>query len=284
MKLLKIFSIIFVLGLISIFGESDWQGDYYNENSSVQYFWAKGFLNKIEDRLSGEILDLGCGDGKITYEIAKNHPECNITGVDPSPSMIETAKKKYKLSNLSFLVGDAQNLKFDKRFDYVISFSCFHWIVDQNKALRSINSVLKESGKVCLFFAPKSDAKDRLDKSLGFVMGKSRWKNLLAAMKHDFTLVYPSDFEKMLVNANFIPFHIKEVKTHFVFKNRGSFKNWMKGWLPHAKVLAKNNDEEFMDEVIDQYLTKHPLDENGRFHYYDYMLEIVAQKKMVFSN
>ena len=68
-----------------------WNSADYHKSSQPQQQWAKELIAKL--RLSGNevVLDIGCGDGKVTAEIARNLSGGNVTGVDSSPEMIRFA-------------------------------------------------------------------------------------------------------------------------------------------------------------------------------------------------
>src|SRR5437016_505553 len=80
-----------------------WEGQSYSQNSTVQYSQAKHLINQIPFAGSDRVLDVGCGDGKITLEIAaqlKNGG--SIQGIDLSPSMLKVARsllEKTKVPN-----------------------------------------------------------------------------------------------------------------------------------------------------------------------------------------
>jgi trans-aconitate 2-methyltransferase len=256
----------------------EWEGVTYHKNSSIQYTWATTFLNKYPPQHYGSTLDIGCGSGKITAEMAEKHKECSFTGIDASPTMVETAKTNFPLTNLHFEEGDAETFHLGKKFDTIVSFSCLHWVKDKEKMFQSMHEALADNGKIHLFFAPKSDAQDRLDKAQAYVIKKDRWKEPMKALTSDYFLMYPEDFHSILVEAGFTTTVFEEAHTHSIFENRDKFKKWMSVWLPHLKVLPTEDHSAFVDDVIDRYLEKHPLDEDGRLHYYDYMLEVVAEK------
>ena len=92
-----------------------WDANDYEKNSKSQQLWAQELINKLNLKGDEEILDIGCGDGKITAEIASHLTSGNILGIDSSHEMIELAKKKYPdhiYKNVQFSVGDASNLSF----------------------------------------------------------------------------------------------------------------------------------------------------------------------------
>jgi ubiquinone/menaquinone biosynthesis C-methylase UbiE len=56
------------------------------------------------------ILDLCCGTGLSTEALVACYPHADITGVDLSAGMLETARRKPQLRNVRFLQGDAMDL------------------------------------------------------------------------------------------------------------------------------------------------------------------------------
>lgn len=91
------------------------------------------------------VLDIGCGDGKISSLIAEKAG--SVVGIDISPSMIEFAKKQYGSENLFFEVQDATNLPFKESFDSVVSFTTLQWIPNQEAVLQGIYQSLKKRGE-----------------------------------------------------------------------------------------------------------------------------------------
>jgi len=107
------------------------------------------------------ILDLGCGDGKLTVEIAKSVPQGQVLGLDSSPSFINSGNeiaKGLNLSNCKFAVEDCAKFsspdapKFiNGSWDKVFSNAAYHWILRQPEtrigALRAAYDALKPGGK-----------------------------------------------------------------------------------------------------------------------------------------
>jgi demethylmenaquinone methyltransferase/2-methoxy-6-polyprenyl-1,4-benzoquinol methylase len=78
--------------------------------------------NKILDELSTEktILDLACGTGILTRQIAQKVPQAKIIGVDITKSYLEKAKEKLNLNqNISFVNQDAEKLNLGRKFDCI---------------------------------------------------------------------------------------------------------------------------------------------------------------------
>ena len=66
----------------------EWDAKEYHEHSSEQQKWAEELIGKIKLNGNERVLDIGCGDGKVTSEIAKCLIEGSILGIDSSEEMI----------------------------------------------------------------------------------------------------------------------------------------------------------------------------------------------------
>ena len=98
-----------------------WNAADYAANSAVQQSWARELIAKLRLHGSEHILDVGCGDGKVSAELARAVPRGSVTGVDASPQMIAFARKTFptaEISNLNFQIMDARKIQpsqFDVR-------------------------------------------------------------------------------------------------------------------------------------------------------------------------
>src|SRR4051794_40834834 len=140
-----------------------WSAADYASNSVVQQAWARELIAKLKLRGDERILDVGCGDGKVTAEIARAVPKGQAVGVDASPQMIEFASKTFqagKNPNLEFHVMDARKIQFLRKFDSVFSNAALHWVDDHQAFLRGAASVLKPGGRLIVSCGGKGNAHD----------------------------------------------------------------------------------------------------------------------------
>ena len=92
-----------------------------------------------------QVLDLGCGAGYGTYELAR--VAGHATGVDISGEAVEYAKERYALPNLDFFEMDCANLAFEpSRFDRVVSFEVIEHVPDVHVYLQQVKHVLNPDG------------------------------------------------------------------------------------------------------------------------------------------
>jgi len=104
------------------------------------------------------LLDVGCGTGYLLRLLAGRCPTASeLAGVDPAPSMIETAQQTADDRRLRFTVGAAERLPYpDHHFDLVVSTTSFdHW-ADQRAGLGECARVLAPGGHLVLadLFSP----------------------------------------------------------------------------------------------------------------------------------
>jgi len=95
-----------------------------------------------------KILELGCGTGVFTAELAKSGAE--ITALDISPDLLAKAKEKVVSGNVIFFLGSAEKLEeyfSPDAFDAVVGNSILHHL-DHEAALRAAFAVLKPGGKL----------------------------------------------------------------------------------------------------------------------------------------
>lgn len=112
------------------------------------------FFKKFASSLNGNILELGCGYGRVLIPIAKMGKA--ITGVDHSPQMLKELKKnlnettKAERDLIKLVEGDFRNIELNQRFDFI--FSCDRTFLslnnknDRQRAIRSVHKHLNPSG------------------------------------------------------------------------------------------------------------------------------------------
>lgn len=172
------------------------------------------------------VLDVGCGNGFSTFELAIEFPETNFIGVDFSKEMINVAKTQAiaeGIPNVIFVEGDVLslsriNLLKEKQVDMVISCRCLinldNW-AEQKLGILEMRKMLRDGGHLVLV----ENTKDGLEKlnsiraSIGLPEIKERWHNsyipeeelatfLKGTQGHLFQLVYTENIGNMYYLAS----------------------------------------------------------------------------------
>ena len=145
---------------------TEWDASDYAQISALQKVMADEVLALLTLEGPERVLDVGCGDGKITAEIAARAPQGAVVGIDPSAEMIAYAQSHWGTnhgSNLRFEVGDARQLPFHQEFDLVVSFNALHWVPEQEQALTSIRTAMKPEAMAQLRLVPAGPRKSLED-------------------------------------------------------------------------------------------------------------------------
>ena len=126
-----------------------------------------------------KVLDLGCGPGFFTMEIARMlNNSGKVIAADLQDGMLDIVRGKIKDSGLENIIElhkcSADEIGLTEKVDFVFAFYVVHEIPDKDNLFREINSMLKENGKFYivepLFHVSKSEFEVMIDKlkSFGF--------------------------------------------------------------------------------------------------------------------
>jgi trans-aconitate 2-methyltransferase len=256
-----------------------WNAADYAENSAAQHLWARELITKLQLRGDERVLDVGCGDGKVTAEIARALPQGSVTGIDASPEMITFARKTFSPAaglNLDFQVMDARRIQFGREFDLVFSSSVLHWVDDHPAFLRGAASVLKPGGRLHVSCGGKGNAQD-VFLALRPEMRRLCWASYFRRMAKPYFFYAPEDYRKWLPKSGFAPRHIGLAPKDAVYDGAEKFTAWFRTtWLPYTQRVPEDLREEFVAAVTARYIAKHPPDAENKIHVRMVRLEIDA--------
>jgi trans-aconitate 2-methyltransferase len=120
-----------------------WDARSYDRFEAERSRPSRELIARVPLREPGRILDLGCGSGLSTLELARAFPGAEIVGVDVSADMLAAAAKR--LPGASFVQGDAGG--FDSAgFDLVFANAVFHWVPRHLAAISRLARALPQGG------------------------------------------------------------------------------------------------------------------------------------------
>ncbi len=125
----------------------------WNMDGEKNLRYLENALSGIPENFSGKLLEVPVGTGVLTMPVYRELPDADITCVDYSENMMDSARKKAEsagISNITFLQGDVGRLPFeDESFDIVLSLNGFHAFPDKEAAYRETYRMLKPGGTFC---------------------------------------------------------------------------------------------------------------------------------------
>jgi SAM-dependent methyltransferase len=99
------------------------------------------------------ILDAGCGNGVFSMELAKQHPQAEVVGIDVDEGLVARAQgiaERGGIDNCRFVLGDIADLSAVNEFDLVVSVDNLEHVEDDLSALRRLRRALKSKGRLVL--------------------------------------------------------------------------------------------------------------------------------------
>ncbi len=149
----------------------DWNPELYQSSHSFVWQYGRDLLGLLAARKGERILDVGCGTGQLTSEIAQAGAE--VVGIDQSPAMIEQARHNFPA--VRFEVRDVCAMHFREEFDAVFSNAALHWVTRAGEAADAIAGALKPGGRFVAELGGRGNTRALLDavrRALTEMLGK----------------------------------------------------------------------------------------------------------------
>ncbi len=265
---------------------TEWNAAEYARLSALQAAMAGEVLSLLRGRLHGDerVLDVGCGNGKVTREIAALAPRGSVVGVDASAKMIEFSNAANAenpsafppLQNLSFEVMDARKLTFREKFDLVVSFNALHWVAEreQSLALHGIYAALKPGGTAQLRLVPR-DARKSLEDVIEETANSPRWKKYFAGVHDPYLHMTVESYSRLAEECGF-RVESATVKDHaWDFGSTGAFVAF--GTVTFVEWSQHVPDAERAEFVADALANYAPVaGDNHTFRFYQ--MDITARR------
>lgn len=257
---------------------SNKEASFYHYNSQQQWNVAYEALKTIIFKGDEQILDIGCGSGKITANLAGRVSTGSILGLDLSHGMIEFAQKTYApfYSNLSFIESDILEFNSTSQFDLIFSASSLHWVSDQQFLLTKVYDLLKDKGTI-LFTIPCSPSLE-ITAIFQDIASQSTWKDYLKNLPQPRHKFNSEEYFLLLEQTGFHAIEVTQVPFTYFFETKREFADWFAAFSPMLFSIPKEMHEMFLMSLVDRYLETFPLDEMGRIIFKQNELIIKAQK------
>ncbi|QNE40044.1 methyltransferase domain-containing protein [Hymenobacter sp. NBH84] len=125
-----------------------WNADTYTQKHAFVFQYGAGLIDLLAPQPGELILDLGCGSGELTQQLANAGAE--VVGIDASAEMIDKAREQFP--TLDFRVGDGASFELPERFDAFFSNAALHWMPNAAAVVRQMHRHLKPGGRLAVEF------------------------------------------------------------------------------------------------------------------------------------
>ncbi len=264
---------------------TEWNAPEYARIAALQEVMAAQALSLLDLKGSEHVLDLGCGNGKVTAEIAARIPQGSVVGVDASGHMIDFAAQQYSPStrpNLRFETCDIRHLPFRREFDLVVSFNALHWIPEQKDALHAIHAAMKPGARARLRLVPAGQRK-----SLENVLEETRLSSRWAGYYHDFRDPYlhltPEEYGALAEQCGLQVQSIGTTDQGWDFGSRAGFEAFGSvTFVEWTKRLSEDDRPDFVKDVLNRYrseVANGPGEEN-MFKFYQMNMTLLRRDEV----
>jgi trans-aconitate methyltransferase len=248
----------------------------YSKNNALQYNFAMKLLSRISFDSQSRVLDIGCGDGVITNEIAGIVHDGCVIGTDISEQMIDFASKKYTdKGNLRFLPMDASKNIFREQFDIITSFNCLHWVKDQKNALLGIANSAVPGAQIALLLSHK---KSTYHLVLDKLCSNSKWKDYFLDFVSPRSFFDPNAYKEMLIESGLQVVDLSEEEMTYTFKSKEQLKDFFSAAGSQIKQIPEQRKIDFLNDFVAEYFEETKCYQEDLIPVSFWCLQVVATK------
>lgn len=238
-----------------------WNPELYLRFTAERTKPARDLASNIKTRNPERILDIGCGPGNSTQILSEMFPDAEITGIDSSMNMIESARANCPSAH--FFVCDAADIpdEIGNDFDIVFSNACLQWLPEHEKLLEYLFSFVKKGGalavqvpnnydqpihRIISKLAEQAQSEGKLKEQRIFhKLTPERYFDVLGGISDDFTIWETAYFHRM--------------------SSHDSIIDWYKstGLKPYLSQLNEQDAILFENEVREKVAEAYPIMKNG---------------------
>lgn len=260
-----------------------WDPADYRNNSPAQERWAGEMLGKLGLCGTERVLDLGCGDGRITAAIAALVPGGEVLGVDSSPEMVRYARATYSAGshpNLSFALHDFRDLPVLGTFDLAFSNAALHWVGDQVAVLSGVRDNLVPGGRLFFQMGGKGNLSGFIRHILPEITSRPRWEPYLGGFPFPYHFFGISDYTAFVRAAGLVPLRVELIPKEMTYPTPEGLAGWFRTtWLPYTGQVPEADRDELIREVITLFLRRFPPRCDGSISVPMVRLEVEAVKR-----
>lgn len=204
-------------------------------------------IAQIRAEQPGLVVDLGCGPGQLTAELARRWPEAEVRGLDSSAEMIAAASQTDGGPRLSFGLGDVRDWRPEGPVDVIVSNAVLQWVPEHEALLPGWVQALRPGGWLAFQVPANFGAPSHV--LMREVAGSPRWRSLLADVRLNRQSADPAAYVDLLGRSGCVVNAWETTYLH-VLPGEDPVLEWYKGsgLRPVLSALDPDQAADFLAE------------------------------------
>ncbi len=232
---------------------TDWNPELYNRFRRYRAEPVDHILSQLPLGDMERILDLGCGPGDNTLELARRSVHSVVHGIDLSPAMIESANKLRAAQvpdvqqRLSFTVGDIAQLASDSLQTVIFSNAALQWLRHHRQVLTKWLGALAPGGRLAVQMPANEHETGKVE--LSALAREPEWREALGGIDQSFRDVPPPEhYARMLNEIGYIDVDCYYLTFQHPMERAADVAQWYRstGLRPFLDALPDARHEDFV--------------------------------------
>ena len=217
-----------------------WNPDLYHKFQSERSAPFHDLLALVDVRPRLKVIDLGCGTGELTRQLADQLPESEVNGLDSSPEMLTNAAS-FQRPGLVFVKGDQSALTGE--WDLIFSNAALQWSENHAELIPSLYRKLAPGGQIAVQVPSNHDhISHRIYRETA---NEEMFKFLLNGYQRYSPVLKIDDYARILFNCGAEQITVFEKVYPHVLEDSDAVVEWISGTalVPYFERLGKHRDE-----------------------------------------
>jgi trans-aconitate 2-methyltransferase len=234
---------------------SDWEPDLYNRFRRYRAEPVAHILSRLHLGDSEKTIDLGCGSGENTFELARRSAHGSALGVDGSPAMIEAARKLLEAEpaelkrRVSFELLNLAEFRADRAYTLIFSNAAFQWIPDHRALFAACFDALRPGGTIVVQMPANETETAKVE--VGKLAREAPWNAMLGGRERAFHEEPPEFYAAMLERLGYDRIDSYHLTFHHPMDRPADVVQWYRstGLRPFLDALPKDRHDEFLAQL-----------------------------------
>ena len=239
-----------------------WDADLYLKFAGERTQPAIDLISRISLDHPSRIIDLGCGPGNSTAMLRQRWPAAEITGLDNSPEMINTASQAHP--DWTWVEGDIATWTAAVPFDLVFSNAALHWVANHAEVMPHLLRQVRAEGALAIQMP--AHFRSPVHELMVEIARNHAWHVSMEHAIHAIKVERPA-FYYDLLNPHTSKLDLWETEYIHVMNSPVAILEWIRGTglRPFLEALPSEEQKQRFEELFLAGLTKaYPAQKDGR--------------------